>query len=78
MTFNDQPRTHVDSRIESSGRSRSTSFRRNLPDHVQAGETYHDVEVGYKVCPKLNERSAEPPPGPGHGEQEQPDTANGD
>ena len=76
MTFKQQPRTHVESRIESAGRSRSTSSRRNLPDHVQAGETYHDVEVGYKVCPKPTERSAGQPPDVGSGDQERPDTAN--
>jgi hypothetical protein len=76
MTFNNQPRTHVKSRIESPGRSRSTSFRRNLPDHVQAGETYHDVEVGYKICPQLTEKSTGQPQDPGHEEQERPDTAD--
>lgn len=76
MTFTKQPRTHVESRIESADGSRSTSSRHNLPDHVEAGETYRDVEVGYRVCPKPAEGSAGQPPDPASGEQEQPDTTS--
>lgn len=76
MTFNTQPRTHVESRIESAGQSRSTSSRRNLPDHVQAGETYHDVEVGYRACPNLTDRSTGQPPDPGSSETKRPDTVS--
>jgi hypothetical protein len=43
---------------------------------VQAGETYHDVEVGYRACPNLTDRSTGQPPDPGSSETKRPDTVS--
>jgi hypothetical protein len=54
LTFNEPPRTRVETFAEPSGRSGTASSRRNLPGQVEAGVTYQDVEVDYKAGAKLS------------------------
>jgi hypothetical protein len=67
LTFNKPPRTRVEPYAEPDGQSGSASSRRNLPDQVQPGETYEDVEVDYKTGAKLADKDASQQPEAGRG-----------
>jgi hypothetical protein len=65
LTFNKPPRTHVEPYAEPEGQSGTASSRHNLPDQVQADETYQDVAVDYRAGAKLPDTSRRPAAGPG-------------
>jgi hypothetical protein len=67
LTFNRPPRTRVATYARPDGQSGSASTRRNLPDQVQANETYEDVEVGYQAGARLADGDTSQPPAAGRG-----------
>ncbi|HUN35556.1 MAG TPA: hypothetical protein VMU95_26455 [Trebonia sp.] len=58
LTFNKPPRTHVETCAELSGESGSANSCRNLPDQVETGVPYQDVEADFTAGAKLNETEA--------------------
>lgn len=49
ITFREVPETHVDFTGDTDERSASGSDRTNLPNPVRPHETYHDVQIDYRI-----------------------------
>jgi hypothetical protein len=53
LRFKSKPKTDVRPHAEPDGETASGSERKNLPDEVEPGVTYRDVEVRWRAAAKI-------------------------
>jgi hypothetical protein len=57
LRFKEVPETEVEFSGEPEPESESGSDRKNLPEEVEAGKTYRDVEVRWRAAARIGRRS---------------------
>lgn len=63
LRFRERPEVSVRAEAEPGGEYAWGSDRTNLPDQVEAGVTYRDIRIDFRVAAKLADPT-EPPPQP--------------
>jgi hypothetical protein len=56
LRFKRKPEVDVETRADPEGETNSGSERKNLPDEVEPGKTYRDVEVRWRAAASLEDR----------------------
>ncbi|MFN2615494.1 MAG: hypothetical protein ABR581_00045 [Thermoleophilaceae bacterium] len=56
LRFKSRPRTDVRTQAEPDGPTSSQSERKNLPDEVEPGVTYRDVELRWRAAARIRPR----------------------